>query len=257
MRKPLSYSRAVELSFLGTGDAFANGGRFQSGYLLEAHGYRILMEAGPTVLCAMKRMKVDPAELDLILISHLHGDHFGGLPFVILEYLFESPPQRQITVAGPRYLEERTWRLFHTMFPYSRGDLERLRGKLKFVVLEPGCKRQLGKVRVEAIRTPHMRREASLALKVALEGKTIAFSGDSGWSDDLVAFTAGADLFLCECTYFESAHLDFHMNYPQLAEQRERFAVGRMILTHVGGEVLRHADDIRIETATDGMRVRI
>ena len=257
MRKPLSNGAAVELNFLGTGDAFANGGRFQSGYLLEANNYRILMEVGPTVLCSMKREKIDPAELDLILISHLHGDHYGGLPFLILEYLYENPLRHQLTVAGPRHLEERTWRLFHTMFPYTHADLERLRSKLKFVVLEPGCNRRVGKIRVEAIRTPHMRREASLALKIEFAGKTIAFSGDSGWSDELVEFTAGADLFLCECTYFESTHLDFHMNYPQLSERRDRFAVGRMILTHVGGEVLRHADEIRIETATDGMRVRI
>jgi ribonuclease BN (tRNA processing enzyme) len=205
----------------------------------------------------MKRSQVDPANLDLILISHLHGDHFGGLPFLILEYLYENPPQRPLTIAGPRYLEGRTWRLFHTMFPYSRADLTRLRNKLKFVVLEPGCDRRVGKVRVKAIRTPHMRREASLALKVDLEGKTIAFSGDSGWSDALVDFAAGSDLFLCECTYFESAHLDFHMNYPQLEERRARFDVGRMILTHVGREVLRRGDEIRIETAMDGMRVSI
>ena len=45
------------------------------------------------------------------------------------------------------------------------------------------------------------------------------FSGDSGWNDELVEFSDGADLFLCECTYFESAHLKFHLNYPLLAAQ--------------------------------------
>jgi ribonuclease BN (tRNA processing enzyme) len=143
------------------------------------------------------------------------------------------------------------------MFPNTRGDLVRLRSKLKFVVLEPGDDKRIGQVRVETIRTPHMRREASLALKIGFDGKTIVFSGDSGWSDQLVDFAAGADLFLCECTYFESAHLDFHMNYPQLQERRARFDVGRMILTHVGREVLQRADDVRIETAADGTTVQI
>ncbi|HVN88376.1 MAG TPA: MBL fold metallo-hydrolase [Candidatus Binataceae bacterium] len=257
MAKPLSNGKVVELSFLGTGDAFANGGRFQSGYILEANNYRILMEAGPTSLCAMKKMKVDPASFDLILISHLHGDHYGGLPFLILEYLYESQPKKLITIAGPRRLEARTWRLFNTMFPNTRGDLARLRNKLKFVVLEPDDNKRIGPVRVQTIRTPHMRREASLALRIVFDSKTVVFSGDSGWSDHLVDFAAGADLFLCECTYFESAHLDFHMNYPQLQERRERFDVGRMILTHVGGEVLRRANEIRIETASDGMTVQI
>jgi len=256
MRKPLSQVSPVKLTFLGTGDAFASGGRLQAGYLIDNRDTRILLEAGPSILCAMKRHGVAPSELDLICISHLHGDHFGGLPFLFLEYLWECPPRKPIVIAGPRHLEERAWRLFRTMFPYSSGDLVRLKRQLKFVVLQPGSSRQFGKLRVTAIRTPHMRRDPSLALRLTLDGKVIAFSGDSGWTDDLLPFTAGADLFLCECTYFESAHLDFHMNYPRLAEQRERFKVKRMILTHVGREVLAHAKDVRIETATDGMEVR-
>jgi ribonuclease BN (tRNA processing enzyme) len=257
MRKSPAAVGSVNVSFLGTGDAFASDGRFQSGYLFETPDYRVLMEAGPTILCAMKRMKIVPGELDLILISHLHGDHYGGLPFLLLEYTFESPPRKTITIAGPPRLEERTWLLFETMFPRNRGDVGRLRSKLRFIVLEPGVKQRAGKLQVETIRTPHMRYEPSLALKFKLDGKTIAFSGDSGWSDELVEFAAGADLFMCECTYFESAHLDFHMNYPELERRRPLFDVGRMILTHVGREVLEKRDKLRLETAHDGLKIEI
>ena len=255
MQKPPNRASQVEVTFLGTGDAFANGGRFQSGYLLQSSGCRLLLEAGPTILCALKRMAINPAEIDLICISHLHGDHFAGLPFLFLEYLYESPPRKPIVIAGPPRLEERAWRLFHTMYPYNTGDLARLRRQLKFVVLEAGFKKVIRNVKLEAIRTPHMQRELSLALKMTFDGKTIVFSGDSGWTDDMIPFTAGADLFLCECTYFESAHLNFHMNYPQIAARREAFDVKRMILTHVGREVLHHASELRIEAATDGMKV--
>ena len=232
-------------------------GAFNPATSWRRHNYRVLMEAGPTVLCAMKRMKIAPDEIDLILISHLHGDHFGGLPFLILEYIYESPPRKPIIVAGPARLEERTWLLFETMFPRTRGDIERVRDKLRFVVLDPGVKQRLGKLQVETIRTPHMRYEPSLALKFALNGKTIAFSGDSGWTDELIKFTAGADLFMCECTYFESAHLDFHMNYPELERRRPHFDVGRMILTHVGREVLEKRRKLKIETAHDGLKIQV
>jgi ribonuclease BN (tRNA processing enzyme) len=256
MRKSPVTTGPVNFSFLGTGDAFATDGRFQSGYLLEAHNYRVLMEAGPTVLCAMKRMKIAPDDLDLILISHLHGDHYGGLPFLILEYIYESPLRKPITVAGPPRLEERTWLLFETMFPRTRGDLKRVRDKLRFVVLEPGVAHKAGKLKIETIRTPHMRYEASLALKFALDGKTIVFSGDSGWTDEMISFAAGADLFVCECTYFESAHLNFHMNYPELERRRSEFDVGRMILTHVGREVLaKH--DLKLEIGHDGLKIEV
>jgi ribonuclease BN (tRNA processing enzyme) len=243
------------VTFLGTGDAFANGGRFQSGYYLDSPDCRLLLEAGPTILCALKRMAIDPSELDLVCISHLHGDHFAGLPFLFLEYLYERPLRKPIVIAGPPRLEERALRLFRTMYPFTGADLARLQRQLKFVVLEAGVKKMLRNVRLEAIRTPHMRREPSFALKLVLDGKTIVFSGDSGWTDELIPFTAGADLFMCECTYFESAHLTFHMNYPKLMAQRDAFDVKRMILTHVGREVLQHAGELSIEAATDGMKL--
>ena len=257
MRKSPLGPNGLELTILGTGDAFASHGRFQSGYIIESPGCRILMEVGPTTLCAMKRANFKPTDLDMVLISHLHGDHFGGMPFLLLEYLYESPRRRPLTIAGPRRLEERTWQLFHTMFPGNKPDLERLVSKLRFVVLEPGCDEKIGPMRIRTIRTPHMKPDISLALRIAIGGKSIAFSGDSGWTEEMLPFVAGADLFLCECTYFESTQLDFHMNYPQLDANRARFDVGRMVLTHIGREVLDRDREIKLEMAHDGMRIKV
>ncbi len=256
MQESPNSSASVHLTFLGTGDAFASHGRFQSGYLIEADGCHILMEAGPTVLCAMKRMGVAPADIDIILVSHLHGDHFGGLPFLVLEYLWESPRNKPLTIAGPARLEERTWRLFNTMFPFSSGDVERVKRNLEFVELEPAHKVRFGKVEVNSLRVPHMKRDLCLALKIMIGGKTIVFSGDTGWVDDLVSFTAGADLFLCECTYFENP-LGLHLSYPLLESKRPNFDVKRMMLTHIGREVLERSSQLNMELAADGMKVEV
>ena len=65
-------------------------------------------------------------------------------------------------------------------------------------------------------------------------------------------FSAGADLFLCECTYFESTDLDFHMNYPELAANARASTSGGMVLTHVGREVLDRKPEVKIEMASTG-----
>src|SRR5271166_2758736 len=235
----------LALTLLGTGDAFASGGRAQAGYLLDAAGKRILLEAGPGLLGEMKRHGIAADSLDAVVISHLHGDHFGGLPFLFLEYMWERPRKHPVIIAGPKRLEQRTWALMRTMFP--RFELSDIQSKVKWVVLEPGKKTRLVGLQLSTIRSPHTKPDISLSVKIAAEGKTFVFSGDSGWNEELVSFSAGANLLLCECTYFESEHLRFHMNYPELARNRARFDVKRMILTHLGRETIDHTADIKIE----------
>jgi ribonuclease BN (tRNA processing enzyme) len=241
----------VNVTVLGAGDAFASKGRFQAGYVINAGGVRILMDAGPTLLASMKRVGISPGDLDVILISHLHGDHFCGLAFLILEYLFETPLRRKLTLAGPPNLEERTWALFRTMYPET--DASAIAGQLEFVELEPGRNQTVAGLPVQSIRTPHTVKDISLAYRLEVGGKAIVFSGDTGWTDKLIDLSANADLFLCECTYFDQPGLDFHISYRQFIIERHRLTTRRLVLTHLGREVLERRSEVSVEMATDGM----
>jgi len=245
----------VNVTVLGAGDAFASQGRFQAGYVINASGVRILMDAGPTLLASMKRVGIAPGDLDVVLISHLHGDHFCGLPFLILEYLYETPLRRKLTVAGPPNLEERTWALFRTMYPET--DASAIAGQLEFVELEPERTQKLAGLPVQSIRTPHTVKDVSLAFRVEVDGKAIVFSGDTGWTDRLIDLSANADLFLCECTYFDQPGLDFHISYTQFMTQRDRLTMRRLVLTHLGREVLEHQSEVSVEMASDGMVIEV
>src|SRR5260370_30810918 len=108
----------VTVTLLGTGDAFASFGRSQAGYLIDAPGGRVVMEAGPCLMQTLKSGGVSTDSFDLLLVSHLHGDHFGGLPFLILDYMCEARRKKALTIAGPAKLQERTETLMRTMLPH-------------------------------------------------------------------------------------------------------------------------------------------
>src|SRR2546428_9583420 len=110
----------MKVRILGCVDAFGSGGRNQSGYLVEADQRFFLLDCGPTTLLAMKRAGLDPKRLDAILLSHLHGDHFGGIPFFCLEYLYKRPRDKLLHIAGPTGSEEKARELFRTT--YGRGS---------------------------------------------------------------------------------------------------------------------------------------
>ena len=103
-------------------------------------------------------------------------------------------------------------------------------------------------------RVPHQESEVSLGLRLRMGGKTVLYSGDTGWTEDLVAQSGDTDLFICECCFFET-RVDFHLDYPRLAENRHRFGCKRMVLTHLGREVLQHRDELTLELAHDGLVV--
>jgi ribonuclease BN (tRNA processing enzyme) len=77
----------MQVKFIGSGDAFGNGGRFQACILLRAPGHAddVLLDCGASSLVALKQQRHDPAKIGLVLVSHLHGDHFGGVPFLVLD----------------------------------------------------------------------------------------------------------------------------------------------------------------------------
>ncbi|MFQ5902259.1 MAG: MBL fold metallo-hydrolase [Candidatus Binatia bacterium] len=244
----------MKLHILGCGDAFGSGGRNNSGYLVEAGDRLFLLDCGPTTLLSMKRAGFNPRRLDAIFLSHLHGDHCGGVPFFLLDYLYENPRDRPLQVAGPPGTEERVRGLFQLMFG-DTSEPKELPPTL-FHVLEPERQETIGGVQVFPFRVPHQVREVSLGLKVTCQGKQLLYSGDSAWTDLFVTHAQGVDLFICECCFFDRDTPD-HMNYQRIQENLSRLECKKLILTHMGEEMLAHRAKLPIKTADDGMVVEI
>src|SRR5438132_1497053 len=136
----------VRVTVLGSGDAFGSGGRLHSAYLVETPRHTFLLDCGPTILQAFKRSGRDPGAVDFVLLSHLHGDHFGGLPFLFMEYRFEEPRSRQLTVYGPPGTERRVRALFGAL--YERIASEPLPFAVRYEEVVAGTSPALDGVRV-------------------------------------------------------------------------------------------------------------
>ena len=196
----------------------------------------------------MKRYGVETSDIDAILLSPLHGDHFGELPFFILESRHVSDRQKPLVVAGPPGLEVRTNEAMEVLYPGSSGADQSF--TLEFVELKEETTAEIGPFAITPYPVVHSSGAPAYALRISYEDKILAFSGDTEWTDTLNKVAREADLFICECNSFEM-NVPNHLNYRTLAEHREELECRRLVLTHMGEEMLRRVGELDLEGAED------
>lgn len=245
----------MKIQFLGSGDAFGSGGRFNTCFMVDAAGTRFLIDCGATSLVAMNRYGVDPNSIDKILLSHLHGDHFGGVVFLLVHAHSVSKRDRPLVIAGPGTTEKRVMEAMESFYPGSSKN--RWRFDLTFEEFEAGKEWRSGPVSVTGFEAAHKAGEGpALALRITVGGKTVAYSGDGGWSDGLAKAAAAADLFIAEVNFFDKK-VTFHMNLETLTAHLDEIAPKRLILTHMDEDMLERVKSLDFETAEDGKIVEI
>jgi ribonuclease BN (tRNA processing enzyme) len=244
----------VEVEFIGCGDAFGSGGRLQTCISLRSHGKRFFIDCGATSLVAMKRLGIHPLEVDSILITHLHGDHFGGIPFFLLEAQHVSKRERPLIIAGPPGLHDRLRSAMEVFFPGS--SYVPWRFPVEIIELPSREPRQIGELTVTGFPVVHGSGASPYALRVECTGRIVAYSGDTEWTDHLIDASRGADLFICEAYTFDKA-IKAHLSYQTLLARKNDLACKRIILTHMSDDMLQRLDLVELEHATDGMRITL
>jgi ribonuclease BN (tRNA processing enzyme) len=244
----------MKLRFIGCGDAFGSGGRFNTCFLVERGDASLLIDCGASSMIAMRQRGVDPNRIRTIFISHLHGDHFGGLPFLILDAQFYSRRRAPLTLVGPPGFTARLRQAMELFFPGS-ADAAR---KFEVVVREiaPGTTTVIDDVSVRAVEVRHACGAPALALRLDCDGRTIAYSGDSEWTDALIEIGRDADLFIVEALSFDK-RISQHLDYAALLANEARIGARRIILTHLGPEMLSRMAEARHEIASDGLVVEV
>ncbi len=247
----------MKLTIIGCSDAFSSGGRYHSCYLLETSQGRLMLDCGANSPLALKRAGITLASIDAIVISHCHGDHFGGLPFVFLEKMFIERGPKPLEILGPPGIERRTAELLESLYP-SIGSFPR-DFELLYRELEPGRTSSWRGISITSHEVDHFSGSPSLALALDDGRKRFSFSGDSGWCDGVIEAGRGADLYLIECTMF-STKTAMHLDYLTLASQFDRIGARRYLLTHMSPEMLdasHKIDEGRCILAEDGLSMEI
>jgi len=244
----------VTIRVLGCGDAFGSGGRFQSAFLIETPAAPVLLDCGASTLIAMRRQGVDPTSVDAIILSHLHGDHFGGLPFYLLHQHHAAERTRPLVIAGPEGTAARLDAALDALFPGARETGWRF--PLEIIELRPGTPATVGGIAIEAHTVVHPSGAPALGLRLACAGRVIGYSGDTAWTEALFAIGRGADLLLCECYAFDEP-LGTHLSWRELRPKLAAIGAKRTVLTHMSEAVLARLAEIDAETAEDGMVIEL
>jgi ribonuclease BN (tRNA processing enzyme) len=245
----------MQIRFVGSGDAFGSGGRFNTCLHLRGATANVLIDCGASSLIALKQWDIDRNAIDLILITHFHGDHFAGVPFFMLDAHFVSRRARPLTIAGPPGLRQWYARIFEATFPGAAEN--RLRFPLTLYEVEPERTDSFGTLQVTPFRVTHDDRVGPcLAYRIAVENRIIAYSGDTEWTEALVAAGHAADLFICEC-YVRDTPVRAHLSLAELQRELPRIGAKRVVLTHMSDDMLTRNDRVPYETAADGMTIEL
>jgi ribonuclease BN (tRNA processing enzyme) len=238
---------------IGTGDAFGSGGRLNSCFYLNSPDGQMLLDCGSSSLIGMQRCGVVAAEIDTVIVSHLHGDHFGGIPYLLLEGKYLSQRTKPLTLIGPRGLQQRVDAVSKALYPGIMGNNS---FPVEYRELDPRKSAQLGSAQIECFRVVHGTSKYAYGLRVETGGKVVSYTGDTEWTENLIPLSQGSDLLIAECFAYEQP-LPSHLDYRTLLKQRSRLGCRRLVLTHMGPEMLSRLDELELDTVNDGDIIEI
>jgi ribonuclease BN (tRNA processing enzyme) len=247
----------MRLTVVGSGDAFGSGGRANTCFLVETAATTVALDFGATSLVALRRLGIDPNRIDAVVLSHLHGDHFGGLPFLFLDAQFDSHRDKPLTVIGPVGTAERVKAAQEVFFPRSSSN--KWKFELNFFDLPCRTNHRFADLRIWSAEVVHPSGAPSTAVRLEDGKRRLVFSGDTSWTETLVEIAQGADLFITECYRLSGAPVA-HLSLEEIEANRARFGARRIMLMHMSAPVLEKLAEIEARgylVAHDGLTLDV
>ncbi|WP_421879406.1 MBL fold metallo-hydrolase [Marinoscillum sp.] len=239
----------MKLTVLGCGDAFASEGRYTTSFLVSDEQTNLLVDCGASTLIRLKQLNISPEAIDVIVITHFHGDHYGGIPFLIISNKVQHDRKRPMKIVGPKGVREKVYQLQEALYPGTSTMLD----ELPITIEEYGedFVQIAESIEVRGLSVTHSPPSNPHGVQVKWNDKLFGFSGDTEWDDHLIDLATGTDLFIVECNNLWQDSPG-HLSYRTIMDRRDDFLTGRLLLTHMGSEVINEPD-LGIERLQDGM----
>ena len=226
---------STKLRCLGTGTAFNDDGRGSQAIFVErSTGAPFLVDFGPTGMAGLRRAGLTTSNLDRLFLTHLHGDHTAGWPFLLLQMIARDNRERPFAVFGPQGTRRTLEALAELCYQEALMAPE-----FELSYRELPVARAAGLAAGEGIvfdTYPMEHHPSSIAYRFQIDGRRIGVSGDTAWTEQLETLASECDTLILECTSVDPLPVA-HVALEQLRQRRGRLACPRVFLVHLTDEV--------------------
>ena len=220
---------ALGVKVLGSGNAFNQDNRLNSSYIVELKGKKILIDCGFTTPLALQKNNIPSNEIDFVLITHYHGDHFAGLSAFLLALNYTSPQKKQLVIIGAEDVEQKVYDLVKTLYPGSEKIIKTL--DINFQAITK--KMILGGIILESIPMIHSTASLPFGFVINFDSHKIGFSGDTSWHEGVECLIDKSDYVFLECNLAKKVGKG-HISVEELEESElVQSKKAQIYLTHL------------------------
>jgi ribonuclease BN (tRNA processing enzyme) len=244
---------SMKVTIVGCGDAFGSGGRAHTCIRVDAAATTVLVDFGSGSMTAWQKLGFNSNDVDAIIISHLHGDHFGGLPAFLLHAQYLAGRRKPLLIVGPPGLKARLQDMLDLLFPGCSSVAWNFAWQVR--ELGGGREATVAGLNLKTFDVIHSPGSMPTGLRLSDGKHVFAYSGDTAWTETLNTIAAEADLFLCECSSGDEP-VPNHLHWPQLKSKLGDFTAKRVAITHMGPSAIAKIPDMQaagLIVASDGL----